>query len=61
MAAPKRQTTGARLRAAADELYLLAERAETPARDLVSVQRLHNDIETVAGEVRAVVRGRPFA
>lgn len=60
MAAPQPRTAGERLRLAADRLYALAERAETPSRSLVAAQLLHDDIETVAGDVRAVVRGRGF-
>lgn len=58
MGAPTSRTAGARLRQAADQLYDLAERADTEQRSLTAVQRLHDDIETVAGNVRAVVRGR---
>lgn len=61
MAAPKPRTAGQRLRDAAERLYLLAERADTPQRSLTAVQLLHNEIEEVAGDVRAVVRGRAFA
>ncbi len=59
MAAPKPRTSGERLRHAADTLYHLAERADTPQRSLTAVQLLHDEIEEVAVEVRAVVRGRP--
>lgn len=58
MGAPKPRTAGERLRMAADQLYDLAERADTPQRSLTAVQMLHDAIETVAGDVRAVVRGR---
>jgi len=57
MAAPKHRTPGERLRDAADRLYGVAERADTPQRSLVAVQMLHDEIETIAGDVRAVVRG----
>lgn len=54
-------TAGQRLRRAAEQLLDLADRAETPQRSLTAVEMLHNEIETVAGDVRAVVRGRGFA
>jgi hypothetical protein len=57
MAAPKQRTPGERLRDAADRLYAVAERADIPQRSLVGVQMLHDEIETIAGDVRAVVRG----
>ena len=60
MAATRIRTAGEQLRHAADELYALAERADTPQRGIASLQGLHHDIETVAGNVRAVVRGRGF-
>jgi hypothetical protein len=60
MPAPKPLSAGARLRQSADQLYELAERADTQSRSLVAVQLLHEEIETVAGDVRAVVRGRGF-
>ncbi len=58
MPAPTSLTAGQKLRVAADQLYELAERADTPSRSLVAVQMLHDAIETVAIDVRAVVRGR---
>ena len=58
MPAPKPRTAGERLRDAAEQLLGLADRADTPQRSIVAVQRLHDEIETVAGDVRAVVRGR---
>lgn len=58
MAAPMARTAGERLRLAADRLYALAERWETPQRSLTVVQQLHDETETVAGDIRAVVRGR---
>ncbi len=60
MAATKPRTSAEKLRNAADQLYMLAERYETPQRDLVALQRLHDDTETVAGDVRAIVRGLSF-
>ena len=60
MGVPKTRTAGEQLRHAADELYALAERADTPQRGISALQCLHHDIETVAGNVRAVVRGRGF-
>lgn len=60
MAAPKTRTMGDSLRVAADQLYELAERADTPSPRTIDVQILHDAIETVAGNVRATVRGRPF-
>ena len=60
MPAPKRPSAGERLRVAADQLYALAERADTPPQSLVAVQALQDQIETVAGDVRSVVRGRGF-
>jgi hypothetical protein len=47
-----------RLRNAADQLYAIADRAETPAWGIAALQDLHDDIETVADYVRASVRGR---
>lgn len=58
MPAPKTLTAGQKLRVAADRLYELADRADTPSPSLVAVQLLHDAIETVASDVRAVVRGR---
>jgi len=57
MAAPKPRTAGQRLRQAAEQLLDLADRADTPQRIIAAVQQLHDEIETVAGDVRAVVRG----
>lgn len=56
-----RPSAGERLRTAADRLYALAERWETQQRSLVAVELLHQETEQVAGDVRAVVRGRGFA
>ena len=53
-------TTGQRLRDAAEQLYELAERADTPSARTIDVQILQDGIERVAGDVRAIVRGRPF-
>lgn len=58
MAAPKPRTLGEQLRHAADRLYALSERADTETRSLAARQQLHDDVETVAGDVRASVRGR---
>ena len=58
MAAPKPLTPGDRLRLAAEQLLDLADRTDTPQRSINAVQQLHDDIETVAGNVRAVVRGQ---
>lgn len=60
MAAPKPRTMGDRLRDAAEQLYELAERADTPSPRTIDVQMLHDAIECVAGDVRATVRGRAF-
>lgn len=60
MAAPKTLTQGDRLRIAAEQLLDLADRSDTPSPSLIALQTLHDDIETVAGDVRAVVRGRGF-
>lgn len=60
MAAPQPRTAGAKLRAAADRLMELADRWDTEQRGLTAVQMLHDDTEAVAGEIRAVVRGRGF-
>ncbi len=58
MAAPKPQSEGERLRHAGERLLDLADRWDTPTRSLAARQRLHDDVETVAGDVRSVVRGR---
>jgi hypothetical protein len=58
MPAPKPLTPGDRLRLAGEQLLDLADRADTPQRSIAAVQQLHDEIETVAGDVRAVVRGR---
>jgi len=60
MAAAKQRSMGESLRHEADRLYVLAERADAGPRGLVAVRRLHDDVENVAGEVRATVRGRGF-
>ncbi len=60
MAAPKPLTPGDRLRIAAEQLLDIADRFDTPGHSLVQRQVLHDDTETVAGDVRAVVRGRGF-
>lgn len=60
MARSAPRTMGESLRLAADRLYALAERADTPTRALSARQQLHDDIEVVASDVRASVRGRSF-
>ena len=60
MPAPQPCTSGERLRHAAEQLLDLADRFDTPQRSLTGLQRLHDETETVAGDVRAVVRGRAF-
>lgn len=58
MPAPKSLTEGELLRRLGEELIYYGEQWDTPTRSLVVRQRLHNDVETVASDVRAVVRGR---
>jgi hypothetical protein len=60
MAAPKNRTLGELLRHEADVLYDLAERADTPMSGIRPRAVLHDEIEAVAGNVRATVRGRGF-
>ncbi len=60
MAAPQTRTVAEQLRDAGDQLFLLADLAETPQRAHSAVDRLRDEIETVAGDVRAIVRGRGF-
>ena len=60
MAAPRTRTLGEQLRHEADVLYELAERADVDPRGIDHRSRLHHDIETVAGNVRATIRGRGF-
>ena len=60
MAAPKPLTAGDRLRIAAEQLLDLADRFDTQQPSLLALQHLHDDTEAVAGDVRAVVRGRGF-
>ncbi len=57
MAAPAAQPRGNVLRRAAERLLDLADRLDTPANSLKRVEQLHDDIETTAAEIRAVVRG----
>lgn len=57
MAAPQPRSGGDALRLAADRLYALAERHDTPQRCIAERQKLHDAIEGVAADVRAVVRG----
>lgn len=59
-AASKPLTAGNRLRIAAEQLLDLADRFDTPQASLLALQRLQDDTEAVAGDVRAVVRGRGF-
>lgn len=60
MAAPQPRTVAEQLRDAGDQLFRLADLAETPQRAHSAVDRLRDEIETVAGDVRAIVRGRGF-
>jgi len=60
MAAPQPRTVAEQLRDAGDQLYRLADLAETPQRAHLVADRLRDEIETVAGDVRAIVRGRGF-
>ena len=57
MAAPQ-PTLGSRLRHAAEKLYDLADRADTPRSSIAVTEQLHEEIEIIAGDVRASVRGR---
>ena len=60
MAAPQPRTVAEQLRDAGDQLFRLADLAETPQRAHSVADRLRDVIETVAGDVRAFVRGRGF-
>lgn len=60
MARTSPRSAGERLRTAADRLYALAERWDTQQRSLVALELLHQETEQLAGDVRAVVRGRGF-
>ncbi len=60
MAAPQPGTVAEQLRDAGDQLFRLADLAETPQRAHSVADRLRDEIETVAGDVRAIVRGRGF-
>jgi hypothetical protein len=60
MAAPQPRTVAEQLRDAGDQLFRLADLAETPQRAHSVADRLRDEIETVAGDVRAIVRGRGF-
>ena len=60
MAAPQARTAAEQLRDAGDQLYRLADLAETPQRAHSSADRLRDEIENVAGDVRSIVRGRGF-
>lgn len=57
MAAPQPRTAAEQLRDAGDQLYRLADLAETPQRAHTAAERIRDEIETVAGTVRAIVRG----
>lgn len=57
MAAPQPRTVAEQLRDAGDQLYRLADLEETPQRGNTARERLRDEIETVAGDVRAIVRG----
>lgn len=57
MAATQTRTGGDTLRLAADRLYALAERYDTPRGSLAAREQLHDEIEAAAADVRAVVRG----
>jgi hypothetical protein len=58
MPAPKPRTLGDTLRDARDRFDYLAELADIETRSISVRQQLHDDIETVVGDVRASVRGR---
>ncbi len=60
MAAPQPRTLADQLRDHGDQLYRLADLAETPQSVHSSVDRLRDEIESVAGDVRSIVRGRGF-
>lgn len=62
MAAPQPPRTLAdQLREQGDQLYRLADLDETPQRDHGAArERIRDGIETVAGEVRSLARGRGF-
>jgi hypothetical protein len=60
MAASQPRTVAEQLRDAGDQLYRLADLAETPKRVHSIADRLRDEIETVAGDVRSIVRGRGF-
>ena len=57
MAAAPQPTLGSRLRHAAELLYDLADRADTPRPSIRATEQLHDEIESVAGTVRATIRG----
>lgn len=60
MAAPQARSVAEQLRNAGDQLYRLADLEETPQRISSDRSFLRDEIETVAGDVRAIVRGRGF-
>ncbi len=59
MAAPTR-SVAEQLRDAGDQLFRLADLAETPRSAHSATDSLRDEIETVAGDVRSIVRGRGF-
>lgn len=61
MAAPQPRTLADQLRAEGDQLYRLADLAETPQRDHgAACERIRDGIEIVANDVRSLARGRGF-
>jgi len=60
MAAPQPRSVAEQLRDAGDQLYRLADLTETPQRAHSANDRLRDKIESVAGDVRSIVRGRGF-
>lgn len=60
MAARQPRSVAEELRDAGDQLYRLADLAETPQRAHSANDRLRDEIESVAGDVRSIVRGRGF-
>jgi len=60
MAASQPRSVAEQLRDAGDQLYRLADLEETPQRNHSDRSFLRDEIETVAGDVRAIVRGRGF-
>lgn len=58
MAASSPRTAADRLRQQADVLLTLADQFESPSRSTARAERLIAEVEQVATDVRAVVRGR---